>query len=124
MVTRILPPDEWPRLMGTEAEAMWPHLDSRRSTVIVVEDAGAIVGTWTLLRVLHAECLWIAPSHRGKASVARRLWAELQNIVRGMGEHTVATSAVSDDVRAMLEHVNALKLTGDHYVMRMPCPPQ
>lgn len=125
MITRILPPEEWSRLVGTEAEAVWPHLDSRRASVIVVEDeSGRIVGTWTLITQLHAECLWIDPEHRGRGSVARRLWKELQLRAKAFGAPTVATSAVSDDVRTLLEHVGAIKLEGDHYVMRMPCQPQ
>ena len=124
MVTRILPPDEWPRLMGTEAQALWPHLDAGRSTILVVEDEGEIIGTWALMNVLHAECLWIAPAHRGKSSVARRLWTALVKTAKERSAPTVATSALTDDVKALLAHVGAVKLDGDHYVMRMPCLPQ
>jgi ribosomal protein S18 acetylase RimI-like enzyme len=124
MMTRMLPPEEWHRLIGTEVEHVWPHLDSRHAQVIVVEDDGVIVGTWALFHLLHAECLWIAPTHRGKASVARRLWAQLIGLTQAMGITSVATAAISDDVRALLAHVKATKLEGDHYIMRMPCQPQ
>jgi len=125
MLTRILPPEEWPRLFGTEAEAVWPHLDSRTSQVLVVEDAdGAIVGTWTLMHVLHAECLWIAPEHRGGAAVARRLLAGLREHATQRGATSVATSAISDDVKALLVKLKAEKLDGDHYLMRLSCLPQ
>jgi len=123
MTSRILPSEEWPRLAGTEAESVWPHFDPARVQVLVVEQDGAIVGTWVLMNVLHAECLWIAPSHRGLASVARRLWTLMQRTARTLGVPAVATAALSDDVRGLLEHVGATKVPGDHYAMRItPCP--
>jgi len=61
MNDRILPPEEWSRLNGTEAESVWPMLNPGSARVLVVEEGAEIVATWTFLTVLHAECLWIAP---------------------------------------------------------------
>jgi len=119
MTTRLLPPEEWPRLVGTEAETIWPMLDSARTQVLVVEDAGAIIGCWVLMNVMHAECLWIAASHRGKSSVARRLWTGMQRLAEIWGVSTIATAAVTDDVRSLLQHVKATRIPGDHYSMRI-----
>jgi hypothetical protein len=60
MTRRILPAAEWSRLVGTELENVWPHLDPDRSVVIVVEDEGQIIGCWSAFDVLHAEGIWIA----------------------------------------------------------------
>lgn len=119
MTSRVLPVDEWPKLAGTEAGAIWPSLDPTRTTVLVVETAGEIVGTWVLMNVVHAECLWIAPAHRGKVSVARRLWVAMRRAAQGMHVPIVATAAITDDVRALLEHVGAVKVPGDHYAMKV-----
>lgn len=119
MITRMLPVAEWPRLVGTEAETVWPHLNPGRSGIVVVEDAGAIVGCWVVMLVPHAECLWIAPSHRGKASVGRRLLRGLRAYARQLGVSSVATSALSEEVRGMLERIGAVPLDGDHFVMSM-----
>lgn len=119
MTTRILPPEEWPRLEGTEAGSVWRSLDPESASVIVVEDGGSIVGVWVLMTVLHAECLWIADAHRGKAAVARRLWAAMQREAHAMGVEAVATAATTDDVRALLDHVGAMKLPGDFYAMKV-----
>lgn len=119
MSARILPPEEWPRLAGTEAETIWPLLDPRRAHVLVVEHGDAIVGTWVLMNVLHAECLWIAPEHRHGVSVARRLWTFMRRTARSLGVPVVATAALTDDVRALLDHVGATKVPGDHYAMRV-----
>lgn len=117
MTTRILPPTEWPRLVGTEAEAAIASLtDAAR--VIVVEHDGAIVGCHLLQPVLHAECLWIHPDYRKRASVGRRLWAHVQRTARDHFQvRWFATSAMSDEVRTLLRHVGAVHLDGDHYMV-------
>ncbi len=119
MTCRMLPVDEWPKLAHTEAAEVYPHLQPERTSIIVVEEAGEIVGSWILMNVLHAECLWIAPAHRGKSAVARRLWTAMQREARAQGVAVVATAALSDDVRHLLDHVGAEPLPGDHYTMRM-----
>lgn len=117
MTTRVLDVDEYDLLIGTEADAILPLLtdDSR---VVVVEHQGQVVGCHVLQRCLHAECLWIHPDHRGKASVARRLWAGVQREVREhFGARAFLTAAVSDDVRHLLEHVGATRVEADQYVV-------
>lgn len=114
--SRILPRHEYYRLAGTEAESIWPALP-HSATVLVIETQGEIVGCWTLAPVYHAECLWIAPAHRGKTSVARRLWALMRLTARSLGIRTVATAADSDHVRGLLAHVGAIKVPAESYVM-------
>lgn len=119
-MTRVLPLDEWTRLAGTEAEAVWPHLDPRRTSIVVVERAGVIVGCHILSWVLHAECLWIHTAHRGRSSVARRLWTAVKHVARDRwGVRSVVTSAVDDRVRGLLAHVGAHPLPGTAYVINL-----
>lgn len=118
-MTRILPRDEWPRLAGTEAEAVWPLLNPDTTRIVVVERDGEIVGCHVLLWVLHAECLWTAPAARGRGGVARRLWTAVQETVRAMGASGFMTAATDDRVRRLLAHVGAQRLPGDHYVMTL-----
>lgn len=117
MIARVLPKEEWPRLRGTEAETLWPYLNPARASVIVVEDDGIIVGCHVLMYVLHAECLWIAPEHRGKSSVGRRLWRAVQNAVKSVGVDSLVTGACDDTVRGLLAHVGATKIPCDQYVV-------
>lgn len=116
MTTRLLPRDEWPKLAGTELEAVWPHLPLG-AHVVVVEEGEALVGCWALFPQVHAEGVWIAPSHRGKASVARRLLAGMRRTAQAMGAQSVATGALTDDVRRLLDGLRAVKLPGDHYAV-------
>ena len=113
--TRVLPPDEWPRLVGTEADEIWPHLAPSQTVVLVVEDAGAIVGVWVALRVIHAECVWVAPSHRGKPAVAARLVTAMRDLVRGEGLRAFFTSAATDPVRELIQKLGGVVLPGEAY---------
>ena len=126
MTSRILPPDEWEKLAGTEAEALWPHLDPDNSRVLVVEDGDRIVATWTALRVVHLECVWIDPEYRGAFGVVKRLLRGVREIAKGWGARTVVTSAMTDQVRALAKSLHGTPLPGEHYVMPMEslCQPQ
>jgi hypothetical protein len=120
MTTRELPPEEWAKLAGTEAESVWPHLNPETAHVIVVEQGPQIVGCWIALPIYHVECLWIDPAHRKASSVGRRLWTGMRRLLGGLSVTNVLTAAMSEDVRALLAHVGAEQLPGDHYVMRFP----
>lgn len=117
MTTRVLPPDEWHRLVGTEAEAVWPLVDASTTQVLVVEQDGAIVGSWLAMRVLHVECLWIAPEHRKAGSVGRRLLAGMTRLLRDLGAKAAMTCAMTDDVRRLIEHRGGTKVPADCYVL-------
>lgn len=77
MTSRILPVAEWPRLVGTEAEGLWPSLNET-ARVLVVEDGDRIVGVTVLMTVQHADCVWIHPDYRTRVSVWRRLRAAIE----------------------------------------------
>lgn len=117
MTSRVLPPEEWPRLVGTEAEALWPTLDPEYSRIVVVERDGEIVACHVLMNVLHVECLWIHPESRGKASVGRRLWHAVQDEARATGVRAVMTHADSDQVRGLLERAGAVPLVGETFMV-------
>jgi hypothetical protein len=119
VTTRILPPEEYPRLAGTELELVWPTLPMD-AAVVVVEDGGEIIGCWAAFLLAHVEGVWVAPAHRGKTSVARRL---LGGMRRALAEHFGAsgaiTGAMSDEVRGILAGLGATKLPGDHYTLTL-----
>ena len=117
MTTRILPVEEWPRLAGTEAEMVWPALDPKTSTILVVEQGGQIVGCHVLFYLLHAECLWIRPDLRGRSTVARRLWGAVQRFAKTSGVRALITAACDDRVRGLIAHVGGTQLPGEHYVI-------
>ena len=118
MTSRILPSAEWHRLVGTELESIIDAMIPEQTTVMVVEDStGAIVGTWALIRFLHAEGFWIHPDHRGQGSVLRRLIAVTRTEAHRQGEVVVWTGAATADVEALLTHVGAARLPIQHYLL-------
>lgn len=115
-VTRILPPDEWYRLDGTELETVWPHFSADTTKVFVVEDNGVIVGCWAVVLVPHAEGVWIASEHRGKGRIAKLLMGAMKAHVEAIGARAVYTASDSTLVEKLLRHLKAVKLPGDHFV--------
>jgi ribosomal protein S18 acetylase RimI-like enzyme len=116
MTARILEPNEYHRLAGTEADGVWPHL-TEEAKVVVIEDAGEIVGCQILQPVLHAECVWVRPDHRGRG-VVQQLWAAVQRAaVVHFGVKAVVGSAVDDRMRAVLRHLGAVRVAGDLFTV-------
>lgn len=123
MRTRVLPREEWPRLKGTEAEALWPLLDPETARVVAVEeDDGRIVATWTMMRVVHAECLWIAPSHRGSFGVFKRLVHAMRDVARSWNAKWVMTASVSDSVTAIITRLGGVPVPGLAFSMPVAPP--
>lgn len=121
MRTRILPRDEFDRLTGTELETVHPFLPEA-ARVIVVEDGDRIIGCWALVPILHAEGVWVAPEHRGKTSVQRRLWTRMFREAHEMGFRAVVTAAISDDVAALLASHGGVELPGRAYALTIGAP--
>lgn len=121
LTARILPPSEWPRLQGTEAEQLWPLVRKNEmhddGDILVVERGNTIVGAWVVLRVAHVECLWIDPSERAGGTVARRLLQIMKQTVHRLGFGAVYTGAEDTAVQVMLERLGATLLPGHHYAL-------
>lgn len=125
MTSRILPPSEWARLAGTEAEPIVPGLDPATTAVVVVEDAGQIIGAWLALRMTHVECLWVAPAHRGRAGVVRRLLRTMRDVVTQWGTPCPVTGAVTPEMSDMIRRMGGIPLPGEHFALPLgsrACP--
>ena len=115
--TRILPKHEWHRLVVTNAMEVWNQLPES-SCAIVVERNGEIVGSDLLFPVVHSECLWVHPEHRGKTAVIRRLWPAIKQAAReefGVGSIVVGVS--KPEIVKLLSHVNATSLGGENFIV-------
>lgn len=114
MTTRLLPPDEWPRLETTLLASVWRTLNPAYAEVIVVEQDGQIVGSVALLSTLHAECL----SVEGGAGVARALWTALRDRVHAAGGQAVWGASMDAPMQRLLAR-HAEPIPGDHFLVRM-----
>jgi len=115
----LLPPDEWPRLAGTEAAEVWQNLDPVNTRVLVVEQEGQIVGVWMALRVVHAECLWIAPDRRHSPGIGYRLIRGMQRIAKDWHVRAVLTNATTDHVRALSQKFGGVEVPGTAFALPM-----
>lgn len=125
MITRILPPEQWARLDDVGAETVWKLLDPAHAQILVIEDQGQIVGTLTLLSVLHAECLWIKPSHRKGYGVMKRLLDGMWAGARARGVSALWAGSVSETMTNILHRIGASQVPGQAYVFPVkeePCP--
>ena len=116
MTTRTLPPEEWPRLAGTELERLWPHLHPDRAAIIVVEDEGEIVGCWAGMWVFHAEGVW---TKRTSPAIARHLLRGMADLAESVGSQTVVTSASTPSVTRIVEKLGAAVIPGPLYSLSL-----
>jgi len=114
---RELPYQEWHRLDGTDLGPMTDQLPPAHTRILVVEDAGEIIGHVGVLSFLHAEGWWTHPEHRGKAAVLRLLRAGLADLVIAMGSQAVLAGAVDANVAQMLRKMGAEEMPGQTFCL-------
>jgi len=99
MNVRILKPEEWVRLKGSEIPDLMPFVAPQNVAVIVAEDEhGEIIGTVMALQVTHLEGFWIDPKHRG-GIIPRALLRQAYAMARMRGECWMLGGAADDDER-------------------------
>jgi hypothetical protein len=117
MVTRLLPPSEWSRIKATGWDGLDGFAPEQVSVIVVEDDDGAIVGCWGATLVIHAGSIWIAPGHRGRAGVMRRLLRGMRDGARGLGTSTVVVSVVTDSLRKLAMRACGRKAPGAQYAI-------
>lgn len=118
LTDRVLPPAEWPSLKATGCDlgGVIDQLDPRVASIVVVEDGDQIVGCWAALLWIHAEGVWVAPQHRGKTSVARRLWRRMRELVHEAGFRDILTAANTPEIAALLNRPGSTPVPQEYRV--------
>lgn len=116
MTSRELPRAEWNRLVETEIGPALSLLPSDTRMLVVEQDA-TILGAWAVIRYVHVEGVWIAPTHRKRGAVAACLLRAMKATAREMGARAVLTAALTDEVRALCTHLGGVQLPGDHFAI-------
>ena len=120
MRSRLLPPEDWGRLGGTELASVVDRLNPETTQVLVVETSeGAIVGCWALLTILHAEGIWIDPAYRRTGAVARRLLRAMRVAVTNTGAGSVVTGSCADGITDLLQRLGAKPVPYQEFVLPM-----
>jgi GNAT superfamily N-acetyltransferase len=117
MTTRTLPRDEWPRLAGTDLAKALDFIRPEDAQILVVEDAGRIVGAWSVLRVTHLEGVWIDPAYRKRGSVAKRLLAATLTAARQWGAWAMTGAQTPDVAQLLTKHLRAVHVPMETYVV-------
>ena len=115
--TRLLPPEEWHKLAGTEPGKIIHVINKESSNIMVVEKDDTIVGSWSLIPYYHAECVWIREDFRNSAVVARRLITGMEQMANALGISSVITASTNKRVDRLIRHLKSKKLPGQHYVI-------
>ena len=110
MTSRLLPKDEWGRLVGTQLETVVPVLPEG-AQVLVVEDDGAIVACCALYPLWHLEGLWID----AKAATRPLLDLICTQTVDLTG---VVCWAQNPAIEPWLERLGAEWMPGKHYAWK------
>jgi hypothetical protein len=131
VTTRLLPPEQWDRLLGTDLEPLLPvfHVKRDHVDILVAEDDGQIVGHVALLSWIHVEGLAsTSPSALLKLSQAVTEYCE------AMGITGVYSNALSPETERILTWKRGAKIPGTPYIWypasrsptipEVPCPSQ
>lgn len=117
MRTRILAPDEWDRLEGTELPPLLPYISPDNAAMVVVEDEGKVVASLAVLRASHLEGLWISPDKRGNAGVARALLRQAAELVRIRGEQWALGGCSDDRMRRLIGKLGGVQVPVELYAL-------
>lgn len=80
------------------------------------------MATWTMLRVVHAECLWVRPSHKGAFGVAMRLFRGLRQIATLWGATSVVTGSTSPEVTDLIRRFGGAPMPCESFVLPLKAP--
>lgn len=118
MTRRLLPREDYGRLVGTYLEPIAHALPDDTDVIVVEDDDGRIVGCSSIFSRDHVEGTWIAEDHRSEPAVFWALLHGIQRTARDRGSLRVLTSSMDDRMTEFLEHV-AEPLPGAHFVWPM-----
>ncbi len=120
MTTRNLPESEWNRLDPAKMKLPAIGVAAVDGNVIVVEEAGEIIGCWSIMTCVHVEGLWIDPRYRGKVAVARRLWNAMRQIVKQRGAKGALMCVVTpENTQRIQDQFGAIEVLGKHFTVAL-----
>lgn len=96
-MTRILPKEEWPRLLDTGCNLMQAHQCAMLGGHVIVDENehGDIVGTGFAMVSVHLDGLWVREDYR-RGAVFRRLGRALMRMAQQAGVSSVFASVKND----------------------------
>jgi hypothetical protein len=119
LTVRELPSGEFPRLASVEPFDKLGFPKPETSRVVVGEDAaGRVVAYWCVFAAIHVEPVWIAPEHRSRPGLIRRLWEQVRSVLGASGEKIAFCNIFDEGLpvkEAMAARLGFQKLPGSLY---------
>ena len=120
MTARELPPSEWHRLSATYL-GVFRHVLTPHCRVLVVEDEdGQIIASWSLLPAYHAEGVEVKPGYERAGLPLMRL---MRQTAESLGITHVVTASDTPTVDGILHKLGAQPISGQHYVLSISSLP-
>jgi hypothetical protein len=116
MTRRLLPREEYGRLVGTYLEPLIDAFPPDTDVIVVEDDAGQIVGCSSLFARDHVEGTWIAEAHRDHPAVFWSLLHGIKATAHQRGSARVLTASMDDRMTDFLGRMHAEPLPGVHFV--------
>jgi hypothetical protein len=114
LVSRVLPPEEWPRLRETGACAV-RATDAERGSVLVEELGSQIVGVAVVFqtpdRHAHIDGVWVHPAFR-TGRVALRLWRRIRRVLGTLGARRASVYPTTPRLHAWAIRAPRLRVKG------------
>lgn len=118
MTTRLLPRDEWDRLRGTDLGMASSQLPPN-TRVMVVEDGSEMVGCLALLPLTHCEGLYIAPAHRKRGRVLRRLLQALGREAQALSVPIVFPASTSAPMTDLIMGLGGIEIPARFFALNV-----
>ena len=113
---RVLPSVEWAeKLVGTPLEGR--ALNPAHTRVIVVEEAGRVIGHCVVLTLVHAESFWQAEDRRHHAGVSRALLGQLVQVLVAEQVPEVLSQCESPEMAEMFARIGGSAIPGTCWVI-------
>jgi hypothetical protein len=116
-MTRVLPPEEWPRL-GEQRAAFYSSVNPEDIRVVVVEEGADIVAAMAVIRIPHLECFWMAPEKTGNAGVTRALLRGAFDEAKGFAPHWMLANSDSERTSETLKRLGGEWLPVHTYMLK------
>ena len=116
LTARILPPEEWHRL-ETGFPPLGTTLRPEDAQVVVVEDDGRIVSSVGVFRITHFESLWIDPTYKGNAGMARMLMRTAIEAARKWTDQWVWGASGTSKMNTILYRMGGRKMPVETFVV-------
>lgn len=120
MKARVLPPEEWHRVdAASPLPPLWPYVRPEDVRMVVVEEAGEIVGALAVLRMTHLEGLWLAPEYRGNPGVVRGLLKQAGTVASEWAAGWVFAGVTEQNMQGILGRMGATQIPVEVFMLQL-----